>query len=116
MIRLNEGLLLSTGKKNIFYVSSQNYFSFEFHFFLNIKLGKKWHDRRKILTPAFHFKILEQFAEVFDRLGNSFIDKLYELNADKGIEFFHVAARYALDVISREFINQLQVQFNFFFI
>lgn len=65
-------------------------------------IGKKWHDRRKILTPAFHFKILEKFAEVFDRLGNSFIDKLYEIDADKGIEFFHVVARYALDVISGE--------------
>lgn len=55
-----------------------------------------------MITPAFHFKILEKFAEVFDRLGNSFIDKLYELEADKGIEFFHVVARYALDVISGE--------------
>lgn len=55
-----------------------------------------------MITPAFHFKILEKFAEVFDRLGNSFIDKLHELEAEKGIEFFHVAARYALDVISGE--------------
>ncbi|KAL7737633.1 hypothetical protein ACLKA6_007741 [Drosophila palustris] len=27
--------------------------------------GQHWHGRRKLLTPAFHFKILEQFLEVF---------------------------------------------------
>lgn len=62
-------------------------------------IGKKWQNRRKILTPAFHFKILEKYAEVFDRLGNTLIDKLHELDADKGIEFFPLAARYALDVM-----------------
>lgn len=29
--------------------------------------GKKWHSRRKVITPAFHFKILEQFLSVIDQ-------------------------------------------------
>ena len=38
--------------------------------------GKKWHARRKIITPTFHFKILEQFVEVFDQHSNIFVNQL----------------------------------------
>ncbi|KZC13846.1 PREDICTED: cytochrome P450 4C1-like [Dufourea novaeangliae] len=27
--------------------------------------GRKWQERRKILTPAFHFNVLQQFADIF---------------------------------------------------
>lgn len=61
--------------------------------------GKKWHDRRKIITPAFHFNILEKFAEVFDHLGNSVVDKLKQLDASDHVELYPIAALYALDVM-----------------
>ncbi|XP_014486909.1 PREDICTED: cytochrome P450 4C1-like isoform X1 [Dinoponera quadriceps] len=32
--------------------------------------GIKWKERRKILTPAFHFSILKQFVEIFIEEGN----------------------------------------------
>lgn len=42
--------------------------------------------------------------ETFDRLGNTVIEKIQELNSNDhstgdGIEFFNIAGLYALDVI-----------------
>jgi cytochrome P450 family 4 len=41
--------------------------------------GKKWHQRRKIITEAFHFKILEQFTEIMEKNGNVLIEKFKRL-------------------------------------
>ena len=38
--------------------------------------GKKLSNRRKIITPTFHFKILEQFVEIFDEQSDTFVKKL----------------------------------------
>ena len=73
-----------------------------FFFFVCNLTGKKWHDRRKIIKPAFHFKILESFVNTFDRLGKIVIEKIHELSAidnGDGIEMFNIVGLYALDVV-----------------
>lgn len=48
--------------------------------------GSKWHTRRKILTPPFHFKILEDCLPVFNRNAALLVMKLME-EAKKGEVF-----------------------------
>lgn len=43
---------------------------------LLVSRGRKWHKRRKAITPAFHFKILDQFIEVFERESRVLIANL----------------------------------------
>lgn len=70
--------------------------------------GKKWHERRKIITPAFHFKILEQFVEVFDRLGTTVVTKtLQKYDRDDEFEMYPVAVLYALDVMCGKLICEI---------
>ncbi|XP_062713552.1 uncharacterized protein LOC109401093 [Aedes albopictus] len=62
--------------------------------------GRKWHSRRKIITPTFHFKILEQFVEIFDQQSNIFVSQL-KSKAVSGEDFdvFPEVTLCALDVI-----------------
>ncbi|XP_067631944.1 probable cytochrome P450 4p3 isoform X3 [Eurosta solidaginis] len=42
--------------------------------------GTKWHTRRKLLTPAFHFNILGQFEEVFKEESQKFVDHFEDID------------------------------------
>lgn len=65
---------------------------------LLISTGKKWHQRRKILTPAFHFQILEKFVEIMDEQGKVLIGILEKYEGKK-VDVFPLVNLYALDVI-----------------
>jgi cytochrome P450 family 4 len=66
--------------------------------------GKKWQSRRKILTPGFHFGILEEFVKVFDQNSKILVDKLKNQNS---IDFYPLALLFALDNICGEIrLNQ----------
>lgn len=51
--------------------------------------GKKWRLRRKLLTPAFHFRILDEFIPVFNEQSRIFAQKIEELM--KGKEWIDIA-------------------------
>jgi len=39
-------------------------------------VGTKWHSRRKMLNPAFHFNLLQQFVEIFLEQGENMTKSL----------------------------------------
>jgi cytochrome P450 family 4 len=65
---------------------------------LLISNGQKWFTRRKVITPTFHFKILEQFVEVFDKHSTIFVDNLSKLKG-RSFDIFPLITLAALDVI-----------------
>ncbi|KAF2888571.1 hypothetical protein ILUMI_17602, partial [Ignelater luminosus] len=59
----------------------------------------KWKKHRKILTPAFHFQILEQFVDVFDHYGNILVKKLGQEIGRKSVDIYPYVTLCSLDVI-----------------
>ncbi|KAG4065113.1 hypothetical protein HA402_007510 [Bradysia odoriphaga] len=66
---------------------------------LLLSKGSKWFQRRKILTPAFHFKILEQFVEIFDAQSRILVETLAKYDQKTEVEIFPLVTLCALDVI-----------------
>ncbi|KAI1303704.1 Cytochrome P450 4c3 [Halotydeus destructor] len=62
--------------------------------------GPKWRSRRKLLVPAFHFKILHDFVPVFNEQAAIMVDKLRD-TAHRGwpIDITPVVTACALDII-----------------
>lgn len=67
---------------------------------LLVSRGRKWHQRRKIITPAFHFRILEQYVEIFDRQTQQLVRQLRRACNGSPIELGHATHLCALDIIS----------------
>ncbi|XP_063611754.1 cytochrome P450 4C1-like [Penaeus indicus] len=61
--------------------------------------GSKWHSRRKLLTPAFHFKILEDFLDVFNGQSTTMIQQLRGKADGEPFDIFPFITRCALDII-----------------
>ena len=67
--------------------------------FLNV-VGEKWRNRRKILTPAFHFKILEDFIDVFVDQSSILVKKLKrEVGNESSFNIFPYVTLCTLDII-----------------
>lgn len=66
---------------------------------LLLSKGEKWHKRRKIITPAFHFTILEQFVEIFDRQSQILVSRLSLLSDGHVVDIHPFVSQMALDVV-----------------
>ena len=66
---------------------------------LILSFGEKWAIRRKILTPAFHFKVLEQFLIVFEENEDRFIKKLEQHVGGEEFNMYDYVMLMTLDAI-----------------
>nr|APH81395.1 cytochrome P450 CYP4EB1 [Tigriopus kingsejongensis] len=68
---------------------------------LLLATGPKWRGRRKLLTPAFHFRILEDAVETFNRYSQQLVHCLLEdgQNGIHALDIFPYTTRCTLDII-----------------
>uniref|UniRef100_A0A915BYI5 Cytochrome P450 n=1 Tax=Parascaris univalens TaxID=6257 RepID=A0A915BYI5_PARUN len=67
--------------------------------------GNKWKARRKMLTPAFHFKMLQQFVSVFDTESKILVEQLdHFANTNREVDILPFVKRCALDIICSAFV------------
>lgn len=66
---------------------------------LLLSTGKKWFARRKAITPTFHFKILEEFIEIFDRQSNIFVENLSKFKSSESFDVYPYVTLCTLDAI-----------------
>ncbi|XP_044750329.1 uncharacterized protein LOC123310752 [Coccinella septempunctata] len=80
--------------------------SFQYKFFeewlgraLLITSGPYWRSHRKILTPAFHFKRIENLISVCQNAGNILVQQMSK-NLDKGsFDVYPIISNFSLDVV-----------------
>ncbi|KAA0709318.1 Cytochrome P450 4V2 [Triplophysa tibetana] len=61
--------------------------------------GAKWRNRRKMLTPTFHFSILSDFLEVMNEQTDTLIQKMDEHRGGDPFNCFSYITLCALDII-----------------
>ncbi|KAL0277052.1 UNVERIFIED_CONTAM: hypothetical protein PYX00_004472 [Menopon gallinae] len=61
--------------------------------------GEKWKTRRRLITPAFHFKILEEYIDLFNANGTILCQKLSQYSGKGAFNVNEWVKLYALDNI-----------------
>jgi cytochrome P450 family 4 len=85
--------------------------------FLSVSLGdgllfstnKKWFTRRRAITPTFHFKILEQFFEVFVKHNQMLMEKIQEKADGKVFDIFPLVTSSVMNSICGENYENLKI-------
>jgi cytochrome P450 len=68
-------------------------------FLVEFFAGNKWQGRRKSLTPAFHFKILEDYLKVFNINSQILVEKLGEKVGEPFVDIISYVTMCTLDII-----------------
>ncbi|XP_023214493.1 cytochrome P450 4V2-like, partial [Centruroides sculpturatus] len=66
---------------------------------LLLNSGEKWRKRRKLLTPAFHFCILENFLPIMDEQSRLLVERLEQCREEEWIDIVPYIAQCALNTI-----------------
>lgn len=61
--------------------------------------GAKWKKHRRIITPAFHFKVLEDFVDVFNSTSDVLIQNLIKHVGEQSFNIAPLFSLYTLDAI-----------------
>lgn len=61
--------------------------------------GSMWKKNRRIITPAFHFKVLEEFFEVFNSAGEVLVQRLWNEVGKDSFDILPHISLFALDAI-----------------
>lgn len=61
--------------------------------------GERWSKLRKLVSPAFHFQILESFTSVFEEHADSLVNELRKITG-KCVDVVPHFAAYALNVVN----------------
>ncbi|KAJ8943382.1 hypothetical protein NQ318_002615 [Aromia moschata] len=66
---------------------------------------KRWKKSRKVLTPAFHFSILEEFVSTFETNGKIMIDLLAKEVDKDSVDIYPYVRMCTLDIICGAYIK-----------
>lgn len=62
-------------------------------------IGRRWFQHRKLITPTFHFKILENFMDVFIEKSQTLI-RILDMKANgETFDIYPYITKCALDII-----------------
>lgn len=62
-----------------------------------------------MITPTFHFSILEQFVDVFNSCGHKLCEKLEKEVGKDSFDFYTYSTKCTLDIICGTFIRIITI-------
>ena len=74
--------------------------------------AEKWHQRRRMLTPAFHFDILKEFFHVFKEESDKLVE-IFEESAGKVVDIIPISCQFTLNTICGKFYQTCRTFLNF---